>query len=175
MAKLLKKNRIIYFFIITIISSLLCIFASGKKDNSIDLTSTLISSNYICLILNNLYIHYMYTRCKKIKCIYDKIITRIGQKLFFNSYLLNSVIDIVVFFLIVAIPIYIKHGINNNYLILLIVYCFIYFLNFFIQECISMLTFLMPKGNFFICIPVFMNFGFHYMIIPLLIQFLFHY
>ena len=68
------------------------------------------------------------------------------------------------------IPIYIKHGININFINILIVYVVLNFINFIIMEFISMLIFLIPKGNKFISIPVFMNFGFHYFLIPLVVN-----
>ena len=58
MVKLFQKDRIKFLIIITL-TSILCSFClMGKIDKSIDLISTLTTSNYICLILNNLYIYY---------------------------------------------------------------------------------------------------------------------
>lgn len=170
MAKLFKKDRIKFFVILVVVSVLCSFLLMGKIDNSVDLISTLTSANYICLILNNIYIYYIYSRTKKIKSIYDKIIVRVGQDSFFNRYLINVVIDIIVYFLIVIFPIYIRAGINYSYITILIVYLILNFASFFIQEIISMLIFLTPKGNKFIIIPVIMNFGFHYFLIPFIIE-----
>lgn len=175
MANLFKKDRFVHFSILMILSISLCLIASGKKDSKIDLTSTLISANYICLILNNFYIYCMYSRCKKTKNMYDKTITRIGQKKFFNTYVLNFILDIIVFFIIVTLPILIKHGINSDYIYILITYLALNFINFFIQECISMLIFMTPKGNGFISIPILMNFGFHYLFIQWVLKLIFHF
>lgn len=170
MVKLFSKDRIKFFIILLVLSILCLLFLSGKRDESVDLISTITSSNYICLILNNIYIYYIYTRTKKVKSIYDKIIVRVGQDKFFNSYVLNITVDILIYFLILLIPIYIKFGINMSFINIMIVYLVLNFSNFFIQEIISMLIFLIPKGNKFIVIPVFMNFGFHYFLIPFFIE-----
>lgn len=170
MVKLFKKDRFKFLIILVVVSVLCSFLLMGKIDDNVDLISTLTSSNYICLILNNIYIYYIYSRTKKIKSIYDKIIVRVGQSSFFNKYLINVVIDIIVYFLIVIFPIYFRVGINYSYITILIVYLILNFSSFFIQEIISMLIFLIPKGNKFIIIPVFMNFGFHYFLIPFIIE-----
>lgn len=174
MGKLLRKDREIYFLVLIVLSIALGVFATSKHPD-IDLSAILPSANYICLVLNNIYIYYMFSRCKKIRSVYDKIITRIGQKKFFNSYILWFIFDIIIFFFIVIIPIYIKHGLNDKYMVVFILYLVLNFLNFFLQECVSMLIFLIPKGNVFISIPVFMNFVFHYIFIPWIMRFLFHF
>ena len=88
----------------------------------------------------------------------------------FNKYVLNVIIDICIYFLIVIISIYLKLGINLDYINILILYLILNFSNFFLQELISMLIFLLPKGNKYISIPIFMNFGFHYFLIPFIVN-----
>ena len=173
MVKLFQKDRIKFLIIITL-TSILCSFClMGKIDKSIDLISTLTSSNYICLILNNLYIYYMYTRTKKVKSIKDKIIVRIGNDTFLNQYILHFIIDILIYFLIVMLPIYLRVGINIKYGNVFIAYLALNFANFTIQEVVSMLVFLLPQGNKFITVPIFMNFGFHYFLVPFVVGTLF--
>lgn len=89
MAKLLNKDRL-KFYLIFIITGILCaLFLIPEKTKDIDLISTITSANYIPLILNNIYIFYIYTKTKKVKSIYDKIVTRIGTKNYFiNIYLI---------------------------------------------------------------------------------------
>lgn len=82
------------------------------------------------------------------------------------------VFDILVHFLIVIIPTYLKLGINMKYIDILIMYLILSFSNFIIQELISMFIFMLPKGNKYISIPVFMNFGFHYLLIPFILNYL---
>ena len=170
MVKLFKKDRVKFLIIFLIVSFLCSFLLMGKIDDNVDLISTLTSSNYICLILNNIYIYFIYTRTKKIKSIYDKIIVRVGQNSFFNNYLLNIVLDIIVYFSIVIIPIYMRVGINYSYIMIFIVYLILNFSNFFIQEIVSMLIFLMPRGIKYIIIPIFLNFGFHYFLIPFVLE-----
>ena len=173
MVKLLEKDRLKYFIIILLVSFLSCLLLSGKRSSDVDLISVLSSSNYICLILNNLYIYYMYTRCLKIRGVHDKIITRIGQKKFFNSYVINFVIDIIVYFLLIMLPIYIKFGINFSYINIFIVYLVLNFTCFFVEEVIGMLIFLVPNGYKYIVIPIILNFIFHYFILGFIINNLF--
>lgn len=170
MVRLLQKDRLKFYIIFIIASAFCVIFLTGKKAPDNDMISCLTSANFICLILNNLYIYYIYTRALKIKSIYDKLIVRIGQKNFFNKYVLNVIIDICIYFLIVIISIYLKLGINLDYINILILYLILNFSNFFLQELISMLIFLHPKGNKYISIPIFMNFGFHYFLIPFIVN-----
>lgn len=170
MVKFLRKERIKYFFILFTLSIFLVIFASGDKSSTIDLISVLTSANYVCLILNNIYIYYIFVRENKVKSVYDKIVVRIGKRNFYKSFIINFIFDILIYFALVIIPIYIKHGININFINILIVYVVLNFINFIIMEFISMLIFLIPKGNKFISIPVFMNFGFHYFLIPLVVN-----
>lgn len=173
MVKLLRKDRIKFLIILCFASVSSSLLLMGKIDANVDLISTLTSSNYICLILNNIYIYYIYTRAKKIKSIHDKIIVRIGQDSFFNCYVINFILDILVYFLLVMLPIYMRVGINFSYINIFIVYFVLNFTNFIIQEVVSMLIFLLPRGNKYIVIPIFMNFGFHYFLIPYIVGILF--
>jgi len=163
MAKLFRKNRIIYGLVILF----LCIFSSLflVNGNDVDLSGILTSSNFITLIINNIYIYFIYSRCKNVKCIYDKIITRIGQSKFINSYVLNFLLDIVVFFILVALPHYLKFGLYSEYLYLFLITVLIYFITFIIFEVISMFIFILPKANYLIVIPVLLNVIIHYFVI----------
>ena len=57
MVKLFKKDRVKFLIIFLIVSFLCSFLLMGKIDDNVDLISTLTSSNYICLILNNIYIY----------------------------------------------------------------------------------------------------------------------
>ena len=128
MAKLLNKDRL-KFYLIFIITGILCaLFLIPEKTKDIDLISTITSANYIPLILNNIYIFYIYTKTKKVKSIYDKIVTRIGTKKLFYKYILNSIIDIIFYFIITYLIIYLKLGINLHYINFL--YLFTFFTSF---------------------------------------------
>ena len=169
MAKLLNKDRL-KFYLIFIITGILCaLFLIPEKTKDIDLISTITSANYIPLILNNIYIFYIYTKTKKVKSIYDKIVTRIGTKKLFYKYILNSIIDIIFYFIITYLIIYLKLGINLHYINFLYLFTFLNFSNFLIQELISMSIFIVEKGNKYIIFPIIMNLLFHYYLIPFLV------
>ena len=169
MAKLLNKDRL-KFYLIFIITGILCaLFLIPEKTKDIDLISTITSANYIPLILNNIYIFYIYTKTKKVKSIYDKIVTRIGTKKLFYKYILNSIIDIIFYFIITYLIIYLKLGINLHYINFLYLFTFLNFSNFLIQELISMSIFIVEKGNKYIIIPIIMKLLFHYYLIPFLV------
>lgn len=169
MAKLLNKDRL-KFYLIFIITGILCaLFLIPEKTKDIDLISILTSANYIPLILNNIYIFYIYTKTKKVKSIYDKIVTRIGTKKLFYKYILNSIIDIIFYFIITYLIIYLKLGINLHYINFLYLFIFLNFSNFLVQELISMSIFIVEKGNKYIIIPIIMNLLFHYYLIPFLV------
>ena len=70
MVRLLQKDRLKFYIIFIIASAFCVIFLTGKKAPDNDMISCLTSANFICLILNNLYIYYIYTRALKIKSIY---------------------------------------------------------------------------------------------------------
>ena len=66
MIKLLKKDRL-QFLLIFIVTNIFCaIFLLSPKSPKIDLISSLTSTNYITLILNNIYIFYMFKKAKKV-------------------------------------------------------------------------------------------------------------
>lgn len=170
MVKLFKKDKL-QFLLIFIVTNIFCaIFLLSPKSPEIDLISSLTSTNYITLILNNIYIFYMFKKAKKVKSIYDKIICRIGKKKFFCKYILNGIVDILVFLFITYLTIYLKLGINIKLMNFFIIFLFFNFINFLIQELFSMLIFLTKKGNKYIVIPVIMNLVFYYYFIPFLIK-----
>ena len=132
MVKLLKKDRVKFYSIITLVAIFGAIVLLGKKADDIDMISSLTSANYIAMILNNIYIFYIFTRCKKIKSIYDKIICRIGSKKFFYLYVINIIVDILLYFFIVDISLYLKLGINYDLLHFFIVFQLLRFSCFFL-------------------------------------------
>ena len=170
MVKLLKKDRVRFYSLFVIINIFCVIFLLSEKKDGVDLISSLTSANYITLVMNNIYIYYMFRKEKKIRSIYDKIICRIGQHKFFNQYIFNSIIDILVYFFITYFIIYLKVGINMNLINFFIVFLITNFCNFFAQELFSMLIFLSKKGYKYIVIPIIMNLIYYYYFIPYLIK-----
>lgn len=170
MVKLFKKEKILFIFLFIIMGIFCDIFFAGEKTIDNDVISASLSANYIALILNNLYILYMFFKTKKVKGLYDKIICRIGQKKFFNSYITNSLIDILLYMFITYSIIYLKLGINLNYIVVFIIFLALSFCNFLFQELISNLTFFTRKGSQYIIYPIMMNLLFHYYIVPLLVS-----
>lgn len=174
MAKLLKKNRYIFGLLIIVINLFCIIFLLGNKSSDVDLTSAMTSSNYIVLILNNLYILYIYIKTKKIKSIYDKLICRLGKRKFFSNYIINCILDIIVYFIIIYIPIYLKFGVNLSYINFLIIFIFLNFFCFIFEELISMLVFITKNGSKYIIIPISINLLFYYYLVPIIIGQLIH-
>lgn len=172
MGKLFFKNRV-RFFLIILFASFFCCFTGIDNLSSVSLVNVISSANYICILLNNLYIYYIYSRCRTIKSIFDKIITRIGQKSFFYQYVFQFLIDIFLFILIVIIPIYLRVVIDPKYNLFLILYLVLYFCNVFLWEIFSMLIFLLKKGNKFIILPILLNVFFHYLLIPFIMNHIF--
>ncbi len=172
MDKLLRKDRI-KFYLSLIVLSIVCSFLMLKKAKGVDMISTLTSANYIPMFLNNLYIYYIYTRCKKIKGIYDKIVCRIGSKKFFYLYIFNIIIDILLYILIVDLSLYLRVGIDTSYIQFYILFQILRFVCFFIEELISMVIFLRKNSGFLIIIPIILNIAFHYFLSPFLVDFYF--
>lgn len=173
MVKLLKKDRVKFYSVFILVAIFGAIVMLGKKTDDVDMISSLTSANYIAMILNNIYIFYIFTRCKKIKFIYDKIICRIGSKKFFNLYVINIIVDILLYFFIVDISLYLKLGINYDCLPFFIVFQLLRFSCFFIEELVSMLIFFRRNGNLFIIIPIVLNVVFHYFVSPVLVEYFF--
>lgn len=173
MVRLLKKDRIKFYSVFILVAIFGAIVMLGKKTDGIDMISSLTSANYIAMILNNIYIFYIFTRCKKIKSIYDKIICRIGSKKFFYLYVINIIVDILLYFFIVDISLYLKLGINYDYLHFFIIFQVLRFSCFLIGELVSMLIFLSKNGNLFILVPIVLNVVFHYFVSPVLVGYFF--
>lgn len=169
MVKAYKREKIVFFTLFVILGFLCNIFFAGKKSPDNDVISASLSANYIALLLNNSYILYMYFKTKKINYIYDKIVCRIGQKKFFNIYILNSILDILLYNFITYFIIYLKLGINIRFIAFFLTFLAVNLLNFFLQELVSTLVFFTQKGSKYIIYPVIMNLLFHYYMIPLLI------
>ena len=175
MVKLLRKDRIKFYSLFVITNIFCVIFLLSAKKEGIDLITSATSANYIALVMNNLYIYYMFQKSKKIKSIYDKIICRIGQSSFFKKYILNSIIDILIYLFITYFIIYLKVGINMSLINFFTIFLITNFCNFFIQELFSMLIFLSRKGYKYIVIPIIMNLIYYYYFIPFLIKILIGY
>lgn len=169
MDRIFRRERIIFVIILILISIFSNIFLLGDTKNN-DVISASVSANYITLIINNLYIIYMYVKSKKIKNVYDKIICRIKQTNFLNLYTINSIIDILIFQFITYFIIYLKVGINLDYKLLFIVVLGLNITNFFLQEMISTLNFVIKKGEVIFVLPFIMNLSLHYYIIPIIIE-----
>lgn len=60
MVRLLQKDRLKFYIIFIIASAFCVIFLTGKKAPDNDMISCLTSANFICLILNNLYIYIIF-------------------------------------------------------------------------------------------------------------------
>lgn len=168
MVKLLKKDRIVFYLTFIVLSTFGTLFLFFKTKDT-DLIRALTSSNYIAIVLNNVYILYIYKKIKKIKSIYDKIICRVGSKKFFYQYLINSFIDIIIYFVIVNFIIYLKIGISLELLNFYIMYMILNFTCFFIMELVSMIALNYKNGYKYMILPVIINLVFYYYITPILI------
>lgn len=169
MVKLLKKDRRKYYIIFALLSIFGNLLLFGDES---DLIATLTSSNYVFLILNNVYILYMYQKTKKIKSIYNNIICRIGSKKFLGQYIMNAIIDIIAYNIIIQLIIYLKLGIYMPAIDFFILISILRFACFLIQELVSMLVFMTKNGTKYMIIPIVINLFFNYYIINwLLIRF----
>ena len=65
MVKLLKKDRVRFYSLFVIINIFCVIFLLSEKKDGVDLISSLTSANYITLVMNNIYIYYMFRKAKK--------------------------------------------------------------------------------------------------------------
>jgi hypothetical protein len=170
MAKILKKDRIKYILIMLFLSIFFTLILSGKKEIDEDMVAVFITSHFITLIINNFYIYYIFTKTKKLKSIYDKIVVRIGRKNFFIKYFLNILLDVIIYLLIILIPLYIKFGFISTNINLFILFLVINISLFIIYELISISIIILPKGNKYIIIPVILNIIYHYILMPLIIN-----
>lgn len=169
MIKLIRKERILFYFLF-IIAGIFCnIYLLGEATIDNDVISVSTSAKYIVLIINNIYITYLYVKSKKVKSVYDKIIIRVGTEKIFNQYIMNAIIDICFFQFITYFIVYLKVGINLEYISLFIVFLVLNTANFFLQELISTLVFTAKKGEKYIFLPILMNLIFHYYIVPILV------
>ncbi len=169
MVKLIIKDRIKFFALFIIIFAFGVFFAFSNDTKDIDLISLNTSSNFIVFILNNLYIIYIYTKTKNTKSIYDKLVCRLGRKKVICSYIINSIIDVICFCFITDFILYLKFGINYDYINFFIVFIICRFIVFMIFELMSLFLFNNKNSTRYILVPIILNLLFYKFFVEMLI------
>ena len=85
MVKLLRKDRIKFYSLFVITNIFCVIFLLSAKKEGIDLITSATSANYIALVMNNLYIYYMFQKSKKLKAFMIKLFVELDNQVFLIS------------------------------------------------------------------------------------------
>lgn len=170
MVKIFWKNISLKILIIVFISLLLLPMMVIKTTSDINLLSVSLSSNYITLVLNQIYILVMFKRVKTINSVYDKIVCRIGTKEFFKKYILLIATNILLYFAVLYTIVYVLVGLPMIYIIPFLIFLIINFASFMIQELICLIM-IENNQNKYIWLPIIINLFFHYVIANIFISF----
>jgi len=161
--KSIEKKQIILFIICLLIFP--SMIQNKEKTN---LLFVLFSSNYVALILNNIYIWVMFTRVAKINAMFDKIITRYSKEEFVKKYILYSILSSALYLLILYLTIYSIVGLESVYYQKIVCYFFTQIIYFTFLELFCMLSLessqeVSQDGK--MILPIFINLIYHYVFV----------
>lgn len=158
--KSIEKKQIILLIIC------LLIFPSMiQNKGETNLLFILFSSNYIALILDNVYIWMMFTRISKINAMFDKIITRYTKNQFLKRYILYAVLSSIIYLSILYVSIYSIVGLEKIYYSRVIAYFFIQTIYFVFLELFCMFSFGNNQKDGKMVMPVLINLIYHYVFV----------
>lgn len=165
------KSKEFAFFFTSIIINLYIFYINFEQIQAKGLEDFMLNTNVICLCVNNLFIYYSFKRVQYIKGIQPYTLIRLKYDRYFKYILFNSIINIILYFILtylIGIAIWFIYIYDVK---LLILYLIINIILIGIYEVIYLIIIFSEseKISRIIIIPIIINFVFHFLIRPMIL------